>query len=204
VKPGLEDYESRQAILLMYLAEELPEADRVEVDRRIAEDASVRIELEALRQMQASIWAGLGDLDRQSRPPVPDSVVNRRVGRLIKDWLKARSEIPAPIPMPRRQMHWIRYGVAVAAMLLIGFFLWPRERSLTEASRPLSITQPDDSTMADNTNTDDATAPADASQNDQVALLSESFGADSAFGDASTGERLAALTDTTNDPTNNQ
>lgn len=203
MKPELEDYDSRQAILLMYLAEELPEADRVEVDRRIAEDASVRIELEALRQMQASIWTGLGDLDRRSRPPVPDSVVNRRVGRLIKDWLTARSEIPAPIPIPRRQMHWVRYGLAVAAMLLIGFFLWPREGGLTEANHPITTTLQDDSTMADN-NGGDVSAPVDTSQNDQVAMLSDSFGADSAFGDASTGERLAALTDTTNDPTNNQ
>src|SRR5579862_7752185 len=114
------------AILLMYLADELSPRDREEVEGKLAADEKLRSELESLRQSQGLIWAGLSELDELTRPPVPDGVAIRRASKLVRNWVEELEKIPPPIQMPRRQVPWIRIGAAVAAMILIGYFLWPR------------------------------------------------------------------------------
>jgi hypothetical protein len=181
----LNQFENDQAILLMYLADELSAEARAEVEGRLAEDGKLREELESLRVAQGLIWAGLTELDRSTRPPVPESVGERRAGRLVREWAEAAEKLPAPIPLPRRQVAWVRLSLAAAALLLVGFFLWPGSSSTNMAIKKL----PSDSTS------DVADAPStEPSQDEEMSMLNDSFGANSALGDDASMIRVAAVT----------
>ena len=79
MKSYLQHLENNEAILLMYLGNELPDQDRVEVEEMLASDARLRAELENLRLTQQLAWDALGSLDAMTRPPMsPIAAQNRR------------------------------------------------------------------------------------------------------------------------------
>jgi hypothetical protein len=122
----LQQLESDQAVLLMYLADELPAEDRAEVARRLAADAGLRAELERLRSAYESFAAAVQRDDRSGRLPVPESVAVRRVGREMRQWharrLAAAARPAALAPMLRYP--WWAYPVAAAASIVLAFLVW--------------------------------------------------------------------------------
>ena len=121
----LQQLHSDQAVLLMYLADELPAEERAEVARRLAADADLRAELERLRTAYESFAAAVERADRSARLPVPDSVAVRRVTRELHQWHARRLAAAArPGPAPALRYPWWVYPVAAAASIVIAFLVW--------------------------------------------------------------------------------
>jgi hypothetical protein len=121
----LQQLETKEAVLLMYLADELPPHDRVEVERMLAADPAMRQELERVRAAHAAFVGAMPALDRATRLPVPQAIVVRRVVRAMRQWQAKRvaRQAPAPAVAPLR-FPWWTYPVAAAASLLIAFLVW--------------------------------------------------------------------------------
>jgi hypothetical protein len=121
----LQQLENNEAILLMYLAEELPAEDRAEVDQMLAADAGLRNTLERLREAQDGLAAALPALDRIGRLPVPESVAVRRVVRSMEQWQARRlANPPAAVVGPTLRYPWWAYPMAAAASVVIAFLVW--------------------------------------------------------------------------------
>jgi hypothetical protein len=121
----LQQLETKQAVLLMYLAGELPPHDRVEVERMLAADPALRAELDRLREAQETFAAAMPALDRATRLPVPQAVAVRRVVAAMRQWYEMRRARPAPAPEVKPlRFPWWAYPMAAAASLLIAFLVW--------------------------------------------------------------------------------
>ena len=116
-----------EAVLLMYLADELPREDRAVVDRRLKGEPALREELDRLRELNATVVRRLEALDEASSVPVSDDAAARLVVRTMlrhqfdlsqRPADPARNARPAPLaPL------W--YGIgAVAAAVIIFLGLW--------------------------------------------------------------------------------
>ena len=122
----LNQLENNDAVLLMYLADELPAADRAEVERMLAVDAALRGQLEHLRAAYGSISDALARDDRAARPAVSEAAAVRRVGRAMRQWHARRL---AAVPAPERRTSplrypWWAYPLAAAASVVIAFLVW--------------------------------------------------------------------------------
>jgi len=89
VSDVLEQGGDEGATLLLYLAGELPGADRAELERRLAEDATLRQRLERLREAHDRFVEAMPALDRTTRLAVPESVAVRRVAAAMRQWQDA-------------------------------------------------------------------------------------------------------------------
>src|SRR5580700_6077554 len=124
MKSYLQQLENHEAILLMYLANELPEADRTEVDEMLVADPKLRNELENLRQTQELAFDTLAALDAVSRPPVAPMRVQNQVSQLVHEWLDRRRRAEAIAGSPQRRIQWFRTAFATAASLVIVCYIW--------------------------------------------------------------------------------
>jgi hypothetical protein len=123
----LEQLESSEAVLLMYLADELGPADRAAVEVKLAADSSLRAELETLRAVHESVSQSLAAADA-ARPvsSAKGAAAQRNLSRVIRQWHIERELASAASNMPqaRRSKWWIVYSSGIAAALLIGFIVW--------------------------------------------------------------------------------
>lgn len=125
MKSYLHQLQTNEAILLMYLADELPAHERAEVEQMVAADAALARELENLRQAHELAMNSLRSLDAATRPAVPEAMALRDVSRLIQEWSdrQAQAEPEAPLVI-HRPMPWRRIGIAAAAAVLVGYYVW--------------------------------------------------------------------------------
>ena len=108
MKSLLQQLENNEAVLLMYLADELPAEDRLEVEQHLAGDANFRREL-----------------DRASHPAVTESAALRQANRVVRAEIARRSLLPKPVATPRGLRYpWWSYPLATAASVLIAFLVW--------------------------------------------------------------------------------
>lgn len=122
----LHNLENNEAILLMYLAGELPAEDRAEVEHMLARDAGMRRELEALRAANEATTAGLGRLD-DAEPAGADESSIRRVMREMRRRqleLQARPAVVADEAPQRALPGWVYPIGAAAAAIFILLGLW--------------------------------------------------------------------------------
>ena len=122
----LEQLENNEAVLLMYLAEELPAADHAEVERMLAVDAGLRDQLERLRDAHEWFSAEMGRGDRSARTAVSEGAAVRRVGRAMRQW-QARRAASAPAAVAASaglRYPWWAYPLAAAASVVIAFLVW--------------------------------------------------------------------------------
>jgi hypothetical protein len=106
----LQQLENNEAVLLMYLADELPAEDRLEVEQLLARDAGLRAELERLRDMTDALTLALTDADGVGIAPPPiaaaaaipgdaiaakQSAAVRRVSRLMSQRRAHREALEA-------------------------------------------------------------------------------------------------------------
>jgi anti-sigma factor RsiW len=124
----LQQLENNEAILLMYLADELGADDRREVEQMLAHDAALRAELEKIHSAQDAVTAAIGAMDQANPLRVSTPVAVRQVSRLMKQWQVDRlSRRPAEAARSGPQFPWWAYPTAatgVAAMVLIGLMVW--------------------------------------------------------------------------------
>jgi hypothetical protein len=124
VKSYLQHLESNEAVLLMYLGNELPEQDRAEVDAMLASDSRLRSELENLRKTYQLAFDALESLDAITRPPMPQIAAQNGISQLIREWVDRRRRSTAAVSVSRRQFPWWRSTFAAAASLMVGYYIW--------------------------------------------------------------------------------
>jgi anti-sigma factor RsiW len=120
----LRQLDNDQAILLMYLAGELPEEDRVDVEQRLVNDPALRAAMADLAALQAAVDAGLARGDDLA--PAPREAAVRRAVRAMAaahDERLARDTAAAPEPARRFRLSWWAYPAAAAALLLVGIII---------------------------------------------------------------------------------
>lgn len=114
---------NNEALLLMYLAGELPGEHRSRIEQMLAGDAGLRRELEAMREAHADVDAALRSADASQR--LPASAAARRFGRQVRSW-HARRAAELPVEQPRRGLRipgWA-YPIATAAGVVLAFAGW--------------------------------------------------------------------------------
>jgi hypothetical protein len=148
----LQQLGSNEAILLMYLADELPPEDRAEVEQMLATDPGLRAALDEAREANASFVAAMPALDRSSRLPAPESVGVRRVMRTMRQWHERRLTAPPVVEtQPGLRYPWWAYPLAAAASVVIAFLVWWGNTDRTDRGyvRRDVISYPDRATDAD-------------------------------------------------------
>ena len=121
----LHQLENNEAILLMYLADELSGEDRAEVEQMLSTDAALRAELEALRALQARAFGGLDGYEAHARLPVSEGVAVRQAMRVMRHWQIAHAQAPPPEESVKElRFPWWSYPLTTAAAVLIAFLVW--------------------------------------------------------------------------------
>ncbi|HEV2296773.1 MAG TPA: hypothetical protein VGR35_23225 [Tepidisphaeraceae bacterium] len=118
------------AILLLYMDDELSAVDRAEVEQMLGSDAGLRADLERLRGLRDETAAILAAADASARLPVSENVAVRRATRMIWQWQLEKAHA-APVEQPLRELRfpWWSYPLTTAAALLIAFLVWWGHRS---------------------------------------------------------------------------
>jgi anti-sigma factor RsiW len=124
VKSYLQHLESNEAVLLMYLGNELPEQDRAEVEAMLASDSRLRTELENLRKIHQLAFDALESLDAITRPPVPLIAAQNRISKLVREWVDRRRQSTMAVSGSRGQFPWWRSAFAAAASLMVVYYIW--------------------------------------------------------------------------------
>ena len=124
MKSFLHQLENNEAILLMYLADELPLQDRQEVEQMLASDENLRRELINLKRIQQKCMDGLAKLDEVSRPAIPEGLAVRQMSRMLRRWHVERTLQPLVKTPARANLRWRTFGGVAAALLLAGGFAW--------------------------------------------------------------------------------
>jgi hypothetical protein len=128
----LQQLENNEAILLMYLAGELPEADRVEVEQMLVNDDALRAAMADMAALHADVNGLLGGAESAAFAAAPRREASVR--RVVRAMAAARDESPIPIaPLaaagasadePRSfRLRWFAYPIAAAAILLVGIII---------------------------------------------------------------------------------
>jgi hypothetical protein len=121
----LQQLRNNQAVLLMYLANELDPDDRIEVEQLLSNDAGLRAELAQLRKDYEAVYEDLRLLDVESPMPVSSGVAMRQVARMMKQWQVDQLVIEPPAAgrkWPR--LPWWAYGTASAAAAIVAVVVW--------------------------------------------------------------------------------
>jgi anti-sigma factor RsiW len=119
-----------QAILLLYIADELSQEDRSAVEARLGAEENLRAELENIRGAHSSVMQSLAGLDAQRPIAVRTAAAQRNVLRQLKQWhvqrLSPTSETTKRAPKHRHKIPWLLplSGVAAALMGVIIFWGW--------------------------------------------------------------------------------
>jgi hypothetical protein len=121
----IEKLENNEQILLMYLADELPADDRIEVEQMIRSDASLRQEMDRLQEAYQFVDRELARLNETQPTALHSEFAARNVGREIRQRL-ARPKVASSAPhgeQSARSWRWL-YPTAAAAAVLVGALLW--------------------------------------------------------------------------------
>jgi hypothetical protein len=113
-------------ILLLYLADELPEEDRLAFDRRLAVEPSLADELEQLRVIYADIGQRLERADEVAGFPANVNAVARSVGREMRQRLTGGARPAATVKQKaagRSLRPWLIPSAAAAAAV-VACVLW--------------------------------------------------------------------------------
>lgn len=119
----LQQLENNEAILLMYLADELPAADRLEVEAMLQTDAGMAAELERLAAVRERVETEMASLD-QSDPLPGEQMALRSVKREMTRWILERERESASVDQRRRRFPWWGYPIAAAASIGIVLLIW--------------------------------------------------------------------------------
>ncbi len=118
----LTNLENNEAVLLMYLANELPADDRAEVESLLQSDPHFRSQLEELHASYAALDSAIGQADASLHLSSGFSSA-RDFGEAVRKRHEAQANSRAKELVPHhRQIWW--YPVATAAIVAIGMSIW--------------------------------------------------------------------------------
>jgi len=112
-----------QAILLLYLADELSAQDRRTVEQRLAADADLARQLQSLRDLYDSCREAMS-AQETGRQEALEAAAARSSSRLMHRWAEQRRRPRTAVLEAARSIHWLRYGFAAAALFLLSCSLW--------------------------------------------------------------------------------
>lgn len=118
----LEQLDNNEAILLMYLAGELPHADHAEVQQMLSRDAALRAQLAELAALHDSVNATIAQVDAAPLNPRREAAARQ----FARDFASFTPATVSAAPQPsqhRNRLGWLLYPVAAAAVLLLAFSL---------------------------------------------------------------------------------
>jgi hypothetical protein len=121
----LQQLDSNENILLMYLMDELEPEDRAQVDRLLSTDDEMRRELERLAQSHQAAMSAMDGMDEDRLSPLRQEATVRQIGRMIRQWQVSHR------PVEQSKTHrkglaypWWSYPTAAAAAVLLAFLVW--------------------------------------------------------------------------------
>lgn len=120
----LHNLENNEAILLMYLADELDAEDRAEVEQMLAADAQLRAQLNALSAAQRQVETALSQSDAH-QPLFGMESERGRVVRAMRQWqLEKTVGLSRASVKPIRSIPgWVKVSAALAASFA-AFMIW--------------------------------------------------------------------------------
>jgi anti-sigma-K factor RskA len=118
----LTNLENNEAVLLMYLANELPAEDRAEVESMLQRDEQLRDQFDRIRAAYASLDAAIGRADAGTHMGSGFSAA-RSFGDEIRRRATAHASVDEKEEYHRRISVWW-YPVIAAAMVAFGMLLW--------------------------------------------------------------------------------
>lgn len=171
MKESLLEQLDTQAILLLYLADELSAQDRRNVEQRLAADPALAGELQSLRDLYESCRQTMS-APEAGRQEALEAAASRGASRLMHRWAEQRRRPRPAVVETARSIHWLRYGLsAAAALLLSGGIWWSYHRSAVQpgpAPAPVAVVEDSDEQLALVLDSMDASA-ADDSSDRQIA-----------------------------------
>jgi hypothetical protein len=121
----IHELENNEALLLMYLADELPEEDQAEVREMLARDAGLRGELDEISGLYDGAMHAMARLDANSEAVAGENHAVRQASRAMRQWHVDRlTRQPVAAPAVKARVPTWAYPAGVAAMLLIGSLIW--------------------------------------------------------------------------------
>lgn len=115
----------REAMLLMYISDELGDEDRAAAENMLEQDATLRQRLSELRQLHESIADQLDNLDVHSRPASAESGIVRLLRHMRRhDAFLAERQANMPIEPARSWPRWVYPVASVAAVIFLILGLW--------------------------------------------------------------------------------
>jgi anti-sigma factor RsiW len=127
----IETLTDNHAILLLYLAGELPQVDRVEVQKRLAADPRLAAQLAELDAMHQQVGAGIAALDEIDRSRLSAvSAIDAAVASVGNWRFGPRSVQETSAPARMRIWAWIA-PASLAASILIAAIIWIERRPAT-------------------------------------------------------------------------
>lgn len=118
----LTNLENNEAVLLMYLANELPADDRAEVESLLQSDPQFGAQLEQLRQSYVALDSAIGQADASLHLSSGFSSA-RQFGEAVRKRYEALASAEDKNTSPHpRQIWW--YPLATAAIVAIGMSIW--------------------------------------------------------------------------------
>lgn len=134
----LNQLENNEAVLLMYIANELPPADRQEIENLLKHDPQLRAQYESIFSAYKTSERLLDEADK-TVPSRGAFVAARLFGDLVrqKQHTSETSSVDEKVEYRRRVSLWW-YPVAAAAAVTFGMFLWWKNASETQ-NNPVTI-----------------------------------------------------------------
>jgi hypothetical protein len=119
----LNELENDEAVLLMYLAEELSASDRAEVQQRLDSEPSLRASLTVLREAQITVNRALDSLDKSVALPTAVDVAARQIGRLMsQQQVKKVLTIAKPAAWSGRSLAMVGSLAAILLLAILGIW----------------------------------------------------------------------------------
>ena len=117
----------REAVLLLYLANELSAEDRSELERMLSKDPALERDLRRLGELQEEVAGGLAELDSARPLHMSEEISTRRVMREMRRFqleLNSRAPVQLEASSLRRWPRWIYPVGAAAAIIFTVLGLW--------------------------------------------------------------------------------
>lgn len=123
MKSILAQLQSNEAVLLMYLAGELPQQDRAEVEKWLEQDGELRAQLENLRAAMGSVERQLKDAGEVDDVSVARARREATAAMRLRSLEQRPAQVRAPEAVKWRIPGWA-YPAAAAAILLVAVSLY--------------------------------------------------------------------------------
>jgi anti-sigma factor RsiW len=123
----LHQLENNETILLMYIAGELPDEDRREVEVMLASDESLRAMYHELLSAWDGVLGGVEQLDASEAIGFAREAAARSVGRMVRQAHAARLAAVKPVAAVAAKptlRFYLGSLSAAAAVVLVGFLVW--------------------------------------------------------------------------------